>query len=49
MCNKARQQAEKDIREELRSCSKAFIAFRVELNPIMRKLVKEYTKAQRNV
>lgn len=43
----ARQQAEKDIRKELRSHSKSFIAFRTELNPVMRELVKNYIKEQK--
>ena len=45
----ARQQAEQDIRRELKSCSKSFIAFRTELNPVMRKIVKEYLNAQKHV
>lgn len=38
----ARQQAIQDIKECLKQESKSFIAFRSELNPIMRKLVREY-------
>ena len=38
----AREQAVKDIKECLKQESKSFIAFRSELNPIMRKLVKEH-------
>ena len=43
----ARQQAEKDIRKELKSYGKSFIAFHTELNPVMRELVKEHIKEQK--
>lgn len=37
----------KDIKDELRQESKSFIAFRKKLDPIMNKMVKEYTKLQK--
>lgn len=40
------QQAKQDIKSELHKSSKSFIAFRTELNPIMRDIVEEYSKAQ---
>ena len=43
----AKQQALKDIKDELRQENKAFIAFRSELNPIMRRIVSEYLHQQR--
>ena len=36
-----------DIKQDLRKQGKCFIAFRVELNPVMRELTKEYLKAQK--
>jgi hypothetical protein len=42
----AKQQAIQDIRTELQGCNKAFIAFRTELNPVMRRIVKSYLKKQ---
>ena len=42
----AKQQAIQDIRTELHECNKAFIAFRTELNPVMRRIVKSYLKKQ---
>ena len=42
----AKQQAVKDIRESLRMQGKCFLAFRTELNPIMKDLVNEQLKAQ---
>ena len=42
----ARQQAERDIRESLKQNHKSFIAFRKELNPVMKEIVSEYTEAQ---
>ena len=43
----AKQQAIKDIREELSKQSKSFIAYRSELNSVMRKLVSNHLKAQK--
>ena len=37
----AKEQALKDIKAELRTQNKAFIAFKTELNPIIRKIVSE--------
>ena len=45
----AKQQAILDIKEELVRQSKSFLAFRRELNPIMRKLVHEQIKKQKEV
>jgi hypothetical protein len=45
----AKQQAIKDIRKSLKANSKAFIAFRTELNPIMDELVNEQIKQQEHV
>ena len=42
-----RQIAVQDIKVELSKEGKCFIAFRVELNPVMRELTKEYLKAQK--
>ena len=39
--------AVRDIKEDLRNQNKCFLAFRQELNPIMRKLVSQHIKAQR--
>lgn len=41
-----KEQATLDIKDELRKGSKCFLAFRKKLNPIMDKLVKNYTKLQ---
>ena len=35
-----------DIKDELRQRSRCFLAFRKKLNPIMDKLVENYTKFQ---
>lgn len=43
----AKQQAIKDIREELSKQSKSFIAYRSELNRVMRELVSNQLKAQK--
>ena len=40
------EQATLDIKDELRKESKCFLAFRKKLNPIMDKLVENYTKLQ---
>lgn len=45
----ARQQAIKDIREELRNSHKSFIMFRTELNKKMLNIVNEQLKAQRQL
>jgi len=45
----AKQQAVRDIREALTEANKAFIAFHNELNPIMRKLVREQLEAQKSL
>ena len=45
----AKQQAIKDIREELRSSHKSFIMFRTELNKKMLNIVNEQLKAQRQL
>lgn len=42
----AEEQATLDIKDELRKGSKCFLAFRKKLNPIMDKLVENYTKLQ---
>lgn len=42
----ARQQAEKDIRKDLSRQGKCFLAFRSELNPVMRHLVRQYLREQ---
>lgn len=42
----AEEQATLDIKNELRQSSKCFLAFRKKLNPIMDKLVENYTKLQ---
>lgn len=41
--------AVQDIRIELDKQGKCFIAFRTELNPIMREIVKEYNRQQKKV
>lgn len=40
------EQATLDIKDELRQRSRCFLAFRKKLNPIMDKLVENYTKLQ---
>ena len=40
------EQATLDIKDELRKGSKCFLAFKKKLNPIMDKLVENYTKLQ---
>lgn len=45
----AKEQALKDIKAELRTQNKAFIAFKTELNPIIRKIVSEQLKAQKKL
>ena len=47
MAKTAKQQAIKDIQEDLQEQHKSFIAFYTELNPIMEKLVYRHIKAQR--
>lgn len=44
----AKQAAIEDIRKELQSQGKCFIAFKNELNPVMRKLVSSQLRAQKN-
>ena len=39
--------AVQDIRIELDKQGKCFIAFRTELNPIMREIIKEYNRQQK--
>ena len=41
--------AVQDIRVELDKEGKCFIAFRTELNPIMREIIKEYNRQQKEV
>ena len=41
-----REQATLDIQEELSKQGKCFLAFRVDLDPIMEKLVEEESKKQ---
>lgn len=43
----AKETAIHDILEELRATHKSFIAFRSELNPVMRNLVKKQIKKQK--
>ena len=40
------EQATLDIKDELRKGSRCFLAFRKKLNPVMDKLVENYTKLQ---
>lgn len=40
------EQATLDVKDELRKGSKCFLAFKKKLNPIMDKLVENYTKLQ---
>lgn len=42
-----RRKAEHDIRKELTRQGKCFIAFRKELNPVMREIVKEHLEEQK--
>ena len=42
----ARDKATQDIREDLMHQNKCFIAFKSELNPIMRRLVREQLREQ---
>lgn len=44
----AKEQAVQDIKDELRLSSRSFLAFRKKLDPIMDKLVENYTKMQEN-
>ena len=44
----AKQQAIQDIKDSLKKEGKAFIAFRSELNPVMRKLVSNQLKEQKS-
>lgn len=44
-----RQIAVEDIKIELDKEGKCFIAFRTELNPIMREIIKEYNRQQKEV
>ena len=44
-----RQFAIKEIKEDLKSRNKSFLAFRKDLNPIMRKLVTEQLKEQKAI
>ena len=41
--------AMQDIKIELDKEGKCFIAFRTELNPIMREIIKEYNRQQKEV
>lgn len=45
----ARTQAIQDMMSELKKCNKSFIAFRRELNPVMRKLVFQQIKKQQSI
>lgn len=45
----ARKQAVQDMMPELKKNHKSFIAFRRELNPVMRQLVTEQVKAQQEI
>ena len=45
----AKQQAIKDIKDDLKNDRKTFIAFRNELNKPIRKLVNQHLREQRNV
>lgn len=42
----ARQQAILDIKEELKAQGKSFLAFRTNLNPVMKELVKDQLSKQ---
>lgn len=44
----AKTQAIQDIKDELKLSSKVFLAFRKKLDPIMDKLVEDYTRQQEN-
>ena len=43
----AKNQAIQDIKDSLKREGKAFIAFRSELNPVMRRLVNDQLKEQK--
>ena len=43
----AKQQAIQDIKNDLRSSGKCFIAFRKELNPAINRLVRQQIKNQK--
>ena len=45
----ARQQAERDIRADLKKENKSFIPYLGYLNPIMKELVKQHNTAQRKL
>lgn len=45
----AKQQAIKDIKDELKGSGKCFITFHSELNPIMDSIVSEYLKEQKSM
>lgn len=45
----AKEQAQLDIMEDLKQSNKCFIAFRTELNPIMRKLVSHQIRQQQEL
>ena len=45
----ARTQAIQDMMPELKKRNKSFIAFRRELNPVMRKLVSQQIKEQQSI
>ena len=45
----ARTQAIQDMIPELKKRNKSFIAFRRELNPVMRKLVSQQIKEQQSI
>ena len=45
----ARTQAIQDMMPELKKRNKSFIAFRRELNPVMRKLVSQQIKEQKSI
>lgn len=43
----ARSKAIEDIKEELKKESKSFLAFRTELNPVIKKITSEYIELQK--
>ena len=45
----AKQQAIKDIKDDLKRSGKCFITFHSELNPVMDSLVSEYIKEQKSM
>ena len=47
--NKAKQQAIKDIKDDLKQTSRAFITFIEELNPVMDTLVEEQIEEQKQI